>query len=308
MGVRSRIEGGRDRLKRSPAVGRILRTRAYQSLRHGLVLRSSERNPQQTFTQFIRLPTQYEALAGPVLDFLLGEEEGRPLTITVIGSANGAEPFSIASVLLGRRPDVPFRVRAYDNNAEMVDRARRGLYTPKEVRAHDGVTDSFISRTFRVAEGFLRIRDEVAALVEISSGDILDPAFPARVGTSDIVFAQNLLLNYRPKVARQVFRNVVALLNPRAALFLDGMDLGMRERLTRRHRLTPLQVWIREIHEEARKIRGDAWSWCYWGLEPFDGRRRGWTRRYATIFVKEEASPGRSPAKGDPGCGDLRES
>ncbi len=302
--VRTRIQAVRDFLKRSRTVRRILHTRAYHSLRHWLVLRSSERDPQQTFTQFVRLPTQYKALAGPVLDFLLAEDEQRPLTITVIGCANGAEPFSIASVLLWRRPDVEFTVKAYDNNPDMIDRARRAQYTPEQVRAHPRVTDAFVSHTFQLADdGLFRIRKEVAEVVQVSYGDILDPAFVTSAGRSDIVFAQNLLFNYRPKVAKEVFRNIVALLNPRAALFLDGMDLGMRQRLVRRYQLTPLKVWIREIHEEARKIRGDVWSWCYWGLEPFSRSRRGWEQRYATIFLRNEGlsspslRPGRNAAR-----------
>jgi hypothetical protein len=73
----------------------------------------------------------------------------------------------------------------------------------------------------------------------------------------------------------------------RAALFVDGMDLGLRRKLTRIHGLEPLDYRIEEIHNEARRERGTAWPYEYWGLEPFSKSKRDWKRRYATIFLRE---------------------
>jgi hypothetical protein len=64
------------------------------------------------------------------------------------------------------------------------------------------------------------------------------------------------------------------------------MDIALRPRLTRAHGLEPLDHLIREIHADARKLRGDPWPWIYWSLEPMDANRRDWKRRYATIYLR----------------------
>jgi chemotaxis protein methyltransferase CheR len=280
----------KDLLKRNDAVRGVLGTRTYHAMRQRPVLLLSPRRPSYAFTQFLRAPTQFEALVGPVLDCLRKDDEKKPITITVIGSSIGCEPYSIASVIARRRPDVEFRIHAFDNNPEMVERTRRAQYTAEEVWTHAGVTRDFVAATFTVDHGRYTVRPELVDRVQVSLGDILDAGITAAAGRSDIVFAQNLLFNLRPQVARRAFPNICSLLNARSVLFIDGMDLGMRQRLTRRAGLLPLLYEIGAIHEEARRERG-SWHGRYWGLEPFSDSRKGWARRYGTIFVKGTAVP-----------------
>ena len=288
----------KDLLKRSDTVRRILDTRAYYMLRQRLVLLTSPRLPQSVFTQFLRVPTQFEALVGPVLAFLLGDDEQKPLTISVIGSSIGSEPYTIASVLARGRPDLEFHIHAFDNNPEMVERTRRAQYTADEIWTHPGVTRDFVAGTFSEDDGRYTVRKNLVARVQVSLGNILDPTTLVAACRSDIVFVQNLLFNFKPRVARRAFANVLALLNSRAVLFIDGMDLGMRQRLTRRAGLTPLLYEIGAIHDEAKVVRG-SWHGCYWSLEPFSDSRREWARRYGTIFLKGQAAPSAHSASSD---------
>jgi chemotaxis methyl-accepting protein methylase len=213
-----------------PGINYLIKTDTWKNFRHSLVLRLSQRK-NATFTLFLRLPTQYEALAGPVLSFLLSNNESNSLKITVLGCSNGAEPYTVASVLMQKHPDLDFSIQASD----IVD---------------------------------------------------LDPDLVSLLGHSDIVFAQNFLFHMKPTLAKQAFKNAYLLLNTKAALFIDGMDLNMRESLTRKHNLLPLEYKIETIHNEARVGRTDPWPCNYWGLEPFKRSRKSWKRRYATIFLK----------------------
>ena len=284
------VDAAKRVLKRNEKVRKVLGTRAYHSMRQRPVLFLSPRRPTYTFTQFLRSPTQFETLVGPVLDFLLVGASIRPLEVAVIGSSIGAEPYTIASVMLQRRPDVPFHIRAYDNNPAMVARTRRARYSAKEVWTHEGMTDEFVAATFAVRDGFYEVRKEITDRVDVGIADVCDRDFVTAAGTYDIVFAQNLLFNLRPRVARRAFGQICALLAARAALFIDGMDLGMRQRLSRREGLVPLTDNIREIHLEACRERG-TWHGSYWGLEPFTDSVEDWERRYGTIFLKTPDNP-----------------
>jgi chemotaxis protein methyltransferase CheR len=191
-------------------------------------------------------------------------------------------------VLLHEAPQLGFRISAYDLEPELVVRARLGRYTMKEVHDNPRADAAFIDRTFTAQpDGSFLVRPELAARVQFGVADLLDPALVPHVGMGDVVFAQNLLYHLRPADATRAFAHLVGLLRRPGALFVDGMDLDLRERLTRRHDLRPLDWHISEIHEQARAGRGDAYPWRYYGLEPLRPELRDWRRRYATIFLRD---------------------
>ena len=89
------------------------------------------------------MPTQFEALSGPVLDFLLKDREEKRLKIIVLGCSNGAEAYSIASVLKNRHPSVEFKIQASDIDNEAVNKAKSARYTSEEVFNNETDTVDF---------------------------------------------------------------------------------------------------------------------------------------------------------------------
>jgi chemotaxis methyl-accepting protein methylase len=271
-------------LKRVPLLDELTATPLYRHWRHQLTLALSRRR-NRSFTQFMRLPTQYLALSGPVLDWVL-PAVGDELRILVVGCSNGAEAYSIASVLLAACPRLRFRVRGVDIDEVQLARARHGLYRAVEVHDNPLLPAGFVEQTFCPQGERLQVRPEIASLASFERGNALDLGLRHKLGQAEILFAQNFLYHLRPRIAAAAFDNLVSLLAPRAALFVDGMDLGLRERLTRRHRLQPLHYQLEQIHEEARRGRGSFYPYVYFGLEPFRTVQTEWQRRYATIFLR----------------------
>jgi chemotaxis protein methyltransferase CheR len=274
-----------DILKGIPGMQRLVQTERWKSFRHRLTLWQDGRI-NETYTQFFRLPSQFEALAGPVLDFVLSEREPGPLMITVLGCSNGAEPYSIASVLKTRRPQLEFVIRAYDIERNVIERAKKAIYSYEEIYDNAIITEGFTNATFERLNHSFVVKKEIKQNVNFEVGNALNPNLNADLGTSDIVYAQNFLVHMKPKEAVQAFNNICSLLNPKAALFIDGMDLSVRQKQTRTSNLTPLKYKIREIHDEARRARGAGWPYIYWGLEPFSDQKKEWQRRYATVYLK----------------------
>jgi chemotaxis methyl-accepting protein methylase len=215
----------------------------------------------------------------------------KPLRIAVIGCSTGAEAYSVASVLRGRHPELTFTVRAYDLDGECIQKAKRGRYTPQEVFQADMsgramVTADFAKATFDIEDGSYVVKGDVRNRVQFDVADVLDPNLTEHIGTLDIVYAQNVLLHLRPRDAKTAFRNICRLLNPKAALFVAGIDLHLLPELTRKHRLVPLDYKIAEIYGEMTAY-GGGWPWDYHAREPFMMVRNEWQRRYSTIFLKE---------------------
>jgi len=249
---------------------------------HAITVRLAPRT-NYLFTQFCRLPTQTEVLAGPVLDLLRIGSSGE-LRIVVFGCSIGAEPYSIASVLRARRPDVHVSIECFDIDADVIARARVGRYSREELTGTH-VTPDFIDRTFDATGDAFTVKPEIMAGVRFAVGDVLDEILINSLRGADVVVAQNFLYHLPRPVARAAFAHLFTLLKPRSALLVDGADVDMRTRLTAEAGLQPCLTELERIHAESRITRGYAWPHIYWALEPFDSRRADATRRYATIFL-----------------------
>lgn len=268
-----------------PGLRELAPARWQQALRYWYALHF-ERRRSYTYTRFLRLPTQFAALTGPVLEYLGGTQRATPLRIVVVGCSTGAEAYSISSVLLSHHPQLPVVVDAFDIDPEVIETGRSAAYDADWVLRHDRLPEEFAATTFERRGNQLVVRPEVAARVQFQICDILNTAAVARVPAADVVFAQNMLCNMQRPMARRAFRSICTLLGPRSALFIEGMDLDMRSRMTRDARLEPFDHDVRRIHEEAREVRGLRYPWFATGLEPWSTGRRDSVRRYATVFLK----------------------
>ncbi len=267
-----------------PGLPQLFQTEQGRAFRYWIALHVDDR-VHYTFTQFLRSPAQYDALLRPVLDALAGPKRTGRLRIVVIGCSIGAEPYTISSILLKNCPDLDFAIDGYDIDPAVLERAAAARYTEREVLGNRSITPEFIGDTFeRQGEDFV-VLPAVAGRVRFYPIDALDPGMAERVGPADIVYAQNILMNLSRPLARQAFGNILGVLRPKSALFIDGMDLDLRTRYTRAARLTPLAYRVREIHEEALAIRGDRYPYHYSGLPPFDDGPDA-DRRFATIFLR----------------------
>jgi len=271
-------------VKRLPGISALINTTAWQILRFKIALLTSRRRNCH-FTSFLRMPTQFEALSGPVLDFLFKDGGMKALKVTVMGCSIGAEAYSIASVLRSSHPDLAFTVHAYDIDKGCIDKARSARYTTEEVLNNEMLPSDFISSTFDREDGHYVIKGEIRERVQFDLADVLDLNLKEQVGTSDIVYAQHFLIHLEREQARKGIENICGLLNPRAALFISGTVLDMLVKLTRKNNLIPCDYNVEEIHKEAG-VYGRGWPYIYFGCEPFMTVRKDWQRRYATIFFR----------------------
>jgi chemotaxis protein methyltransferase CheR len=268
-----------------PGADILRNTATWQKMRHKLSLLVSDRE-NSNFTGFLRLPTQFKALAGPALAHVRSRRSSEtPLRVTVVGCSNGAEAYTIASVLLAADPGLRFHVRGYDIDPDCIRYAGRARYAADEIYNNKVITERFVAETFDRAGDSFVVKPHIAAHVDFERGDVLDLALATAAAGSDIVFAQNFLFHLSPKDAWHALENILRIARPGSALFLDGTDLDLRQRFARRQRLLPLDYEIETIHVEARRARAVGWPYSYWGLEPFLTYKRDWQRRYATIFL-----------------------
>ena len=267
-----------------------LRT-ALKRLKFRLLVRFKPRK-NRVYTQFFRFPNQYKALEDKVLPRLRSPDAGptaAPLDIIMFGCSTGAEAFSLASFLRDRFGALRFRIRAFDIVPEVIEQARRAIFSRDEVYQGPFVSEDLVAKTFEPIDTGFRVRPEIVETVTFATGNILDENLIRQLGQADLVFAQNMLFHLPPPKAREAFNRLVELLAPKSALFINGMDTDMRVALTKRHNLEPLDYLVEEIHEDARVNLGSSWASTYWGREPFSRKSKDWLRQFCTIYFRSSS-------------------
>jgi chemotaxis protein methyltransferase CheR len=147
-------------------------------------------------------------------------QHGRPAKVWSAGCSTGEEPYSLAGLCLDA--GVPVEILATDISAPSLELARSARYprlTAKRAPAELGGRHLLFD-----AEG-VRVRPEVTRIVEFGRHDLVqDAAAPPRGGGFDVILCRNVLIYYRPEVARLVLEALGAALAPGGMLFIAPTD------------------------------------------------------------------------------------
>ncbi len=256
----------------------------YGKYKHKNLISTCIRSQTHTYTSFYRSPAQLNALLGPVLDFLKISGTDK-LTISVFAGSNGAEAYTIASILSKYKPDLDFDITCSDLHEKTTAKAISASYKLYEITQGQNIPEDFIDYTFNKTGDNYTVKDRIKKHVKFVKADLLDPHLANNFVNYDIIYLQNVLFHLPAEQAKQAFSHVLPLLKSRSALFIDGMELDMREELTRQHNLQPLKYKVAEIYRYSRKhIPRDWWNY-YYGNEPYVFFKKWNTRRYCTIFL-----------------------
>lgn len=244
---------------------------------------------QSHATYFLRNMAQIEV----VRDLIADLPQNATLRIASIACSNGAELYSYLHVLRSARPDLDIAAHGVDISETIVEVARKGVYDPAR-RTEEGLVapgtpaeeiaglEALCTLLERTPDSMLRVKDRLREGVTWSVCDASSPEFVERLGTQDIVLANNFLGPMDDDLAEACLRNAVRLAKDGGILVVDGVDLDLRARVAEALGLEPVTTRMEEIHfGDATKLD---WPWTRWSVEPLDMMRPDRDFRYATIF------------------------
>ena len=170
-------------------------------------------------TAFFREAHHFEVLAEA-----LKLRAGRPLRIWCNAASTGEEPYTLAMTAvdaLGSQPDV--KIVASDIDTKVLATASRGVYpadarglSPERLRRHclRGTGDN---------SGFMRIKPEVARLVEFRAHNLMDQRWS--LGEAfDIVFCRNVMIYFDAETQRRVLTRIHEVMKPQGLLFIGHSE------------------------------------------------------------------------------------
>jgi chemotaxis protein methyltransferase CheR len=178
-------------------------------------------------TSFFREPHHFQYLRERVLvPFAAGRGGGHRLRIWSAGCSTGEEPYSIAMTVLETLPDPgrwDVRILATDLDSEVLQRARRGLYTAERTAS---LSPERLQRFFterQEAGGLcLQVKPEVAGLITFKQLNLIH-ALPMR-GPLDAIFCRNVVIYFDKDTQRELFARIARLQRPGDLLFLGHSE------------------------------------------------------------------------------------
>ncbi len=171
-------------------------------------------------TSFFREQHHFPVLA----DFLARGMRGAAPRIWCAAASTGEEPYSIAMTVveaLGQGSGA--RILATDIDTNVLACGERGVYREETAQAcgPQRLRRFFLRGTASNA-GMVRVRPEVAKLVEFAQLNLQDPSWPAlmRFGTPlDAVFCRNVMIYFNRATQREVLARIAGVLRPGGLLF-----------------------------------------------------------------------------------------
>ena len=223
-----------------------------------------------------------------IRSLLSGKPNGSNLRIAVLACSNGAEVYSILWTIRSARPDLHVELHAIDISKDILEIAKEGVYPLEAQQLTDApiferLSEDEMRALFDKQEDQVKIKAWIKEGIDWRVADAGDPQLKNRLEPQDIVVANRFLCHMNPPDAERCLRNIGNVVAPGGYLFVSGIDLDIRTRVATDLGWTPVQNLLEEIHNGDPSLRRD-WPWKYWGLEPFNPKRRDWRVRYASVF------------------------
>jgi chemotaxis protein methyltransferase CheR len=176
-------------------------------------------------TSWFRDQHPFDVFSNHLLDAVAASRAPeRSLNVWCAAASTGQEPYSLAMLLqdwLLAHPGWRARIAATDIDQDVLCRARAGKYTQLEVNR--GLPVQRLVRHFTRSGTEWEIAEELRRMVDFRQLN-LAAAWPASVGSYDVVFCRNVLIYFDLPTKRAILERIKRVLRPGGFLVLGGAE------------------------------------------------------------------------------------
>jgi chemotaxis protein methyltransferase CheR len=174
-------------------------------------------------TYFFRDPLPLEALVEEVL--VPAVRQGHRPRVWCAACSTGEEPLTLAMMLAQQGVLKDVQLVASDLSQRVLDRARRGEYNLRSMRALPlGIEGRYLD----VVEGRPRVRHELVDAVQWCRVNLVDAGAVEALGAFDAILCRNVLIYFQDDVARRVVDCLTQALVPGGPLLVGTSESLMR--------------------------------------------------------------------------------
>jgi len=180
-------------------------------------------------THFFRDQGQVEVLRSRILpDLIARNAESRSLRLWSAGCSSGEEPYSLAIMVDELIPDKrgwDILIIGTDINPQIIERARRGVYTKWSFRTVD---PDNLKGYFKTKGTGWQLDERVRDMVTLRTGNLVRDPFPSwgsGLHGMDLIVCRNVFIYFAPSAVSAVLRKFVATLSPGGYLITGHGEL-----------------------------------------------------------------------------------
>ncbi len=176
-------------------------------------------------TYFFRHPEQFRALVDVALpERMKARQAVRALSVLSAGCATGEEAYSLRAAIdeVAGLDGWDVRLLGIDVNAQLLEKARAGVYSAWSLRA---LTEAERRRHFRKSGASFFLDDRLLASVGFEARNLLDDdARFWRPDVFDVIFCRNVMIYLSPAAVRALVARLTTSLAPGGYLFLGPSE------------------------------------------------------------------------------------
>jgi len=180
---------------------------------------------------FFRDNRPFEQFREIVLPHLLqARASSKQIRIWSAACSSGQEPYTLAMLLKEEAAKLSgwrVEILATDLSTEILEKARKGLYSQFEVQR--GLPITLLMKHFTQEGEKWQISEEIRKMVSFRPFNLLES--PAQLGTFDVVFCRNVLIYFDQATKSQVLSRIAQIMPGDGYLYLGGAEtvLGISE-------------------------------------------------------------------------------
>jgi len=176
-------------------------------------------------TYFFRHAEQFNALREVVLpERASARAMHRTLRLASVGCASGEEPYTLAILTRQQGLESAFKVEIFglDFNADSLEKARRGVYSPWSLRE---TPPDVRERWFKTTDQKFHLVPEVREAVQFHEHNLVKPSAELlSPGRYDVIFCRNVLMYFTPEHTADIVERLTRALLPGGYLFLGHAE------------------------------------------------------------------------------------
>jgi chemotaxis protein methyltransferase CheR len=156
-------------------------------------------------TYFEREAHHFDRLIEEILPQLNKLDSFKPIRILSAPCSSGEESYSIAlrlSASIGKFSR-PIEIVGIDISEEMIEKARKGIYTQRSVHA---LNQSVLDRYFVCENGAYRILPIPSISINFIAGNVFDPMLWKALGEFDVIFSRNMMIYFDSTKNRELLK------------------------------------------------------------------------------------------------------
>jgi chemotaxis protein methyltransferase CheR len=174
-------------------------------------------------TNFYREGRHFEVLS-ELIAYWQGQGQNR-FRLWSAAASTGEEPYTMAMVLSETLADLSeTKVLATDLSTQVLERARKGVYEPRQVeKVPVQLRGKYFFKSGRGEDCEYQVGDRLKGLITFARLNLSEPPFPMH-GPLDVIFCRNVMIYFDNPVRKRLLNELYRLLRPGGYLMVGHAE------------------------------------------------------------------------------------